>query len=80
MTLQTQKYGRVPSQKSMAGNARLAGDLGLGLGAVEGRKAEPSPSEKNGKATPPHPPVNELVPEPCSEKVVEIRMKQQVLQ
>jgi len=78
MRLSTFPFGHV--QRSRAGSARLAGGTGLGLCAVEGGKAETSPSDRNGEATPPHPPVSELVPEPCSGKVLGIRSKQRDLQ
>lgn len=84
MTLHTQLWLRTYPfghlQRSRAGNARLAGETGLGLGAVEGGKAETSPSNRNGEATPPHPPLSELVPEPCSRKVFGVRRKQKALQ
>lgn len=62
------------------GNARLMGGTGLSLGAVEGGKAEPIPRDRNGEATPHHPPVHELIPEPCSGEVFRVRRKQQALQ
>lgn len=67
-------------QRTRAGNARLAGETGLGLCAVEGGKAEIPVGDRNGEATPPHPPINELIPEPCSGKVFGVRRKQQTLQ
>lgn len=67
-------------QRSRLGNARLAGETGPGLPGVEGGKTETPPTDRNREATPPHPPVNALVPEPCSGKVFRVRRKQKALQ